>query len=118
MSAPATLLDDILQALESWSQRILIVETKLERTDDLRQSIVHSLEGQVLDGLLTEQDLQDLVYVADLWIHLYKNFLCYSAGVEFNDREVLSNLLELFSLKQISKEFFIRAVVQLCRSSN
>ena len=113
MTAPATVLDDILEALESWSQRILIIETKLERTDDLRQSIVHSLEGQVLDGLLTDQDLQDMVYVTDLWIQLYKNFLCYSTGVEFSDRDVLTNLLELFSLKQISKEFFLRVAVQL-----
>ena len=114
----ATVLEDISEALESWSQRLLDVETKIGRTDDLRRNIVHSLEGQVLDGLLTDNDFRELLYVADLWIDLYKTFLCRCVGVEFTDRDVLNNLLELFSLKQISKDFFIRVALQLCRVEN
>ena len=110
-SSRATVLEDISEAFESWSQRLLDVETKIERTDDLRQNIVHSLEGQVVDGLLTDNDFRELLYVADLLINLYKTFLCRCVGVEFTDRDVLNNLLELFSLKQISKDFFIRVVM-------
>ena len=118
MSSPATVLEDISQALDSWSQQLLDVEINIGKKDDLRENITRSLRRQVLDGLLTEQDLQELLYVGDLWINLYKTLLCYSAGAEFTDRDVLNHLLELFSLKQISKEFFIRVNLQLCRSSN
>ena len=116
MSCADSILEDILQALESWSQRIVDVEINIEKTDELQQNIAHSLQGQVLDGLLSEQDLQELLNVADLWINLYKSLLCYSVGAEYTDRNVLTYLLELFSLKQISKEFFVRVSLQLCRN--
>ena len=117
MSA-ATILEDISEALESWSQRILAIETKIERTRDLRENIVNTLQRQVLDGLISEQDSFELEYVADLWINLYKTFLCHSIGTEFTDRDVFTYLLELFGLKQISKDFFIRVALQLCRVEN
>ena len=81
-------------------------------------NFVYSLEGQVVDGLLKDSDFRELLYIADLWINLYKSFLCRCVGVEFKDRDVLDHLLELFSLKQISKEFFIRVSLQLCRAEN
>lgn len=111
----ATILEDISEALESWSQRILDAETKLKRTTDLRQDIVDALKRQVLDGLISDQDSIELEYVADLWINLYKTFLCRYIGTEFTDRDVLTCLLELFTLKQISKDFFIQVALQLCR---
>ena len=111
----ATVLEDITDALESWSQRILDVESKIKGVTDLRQSIIDSLQRQVVDGLLSEQDSVELEYVADLWINLYKTFLCRCIGTDFTDRDVFTYLLELFTLKQISKEFFIRVALQLCR---
>lgn len=111
----ATILQDITEALESWSHRILNVETGIKRTSDLRQEILNTLQRQVLDGLITEQDSIELEYVVDLWFNLYKTFLCRSIGTDFTDRDVLTYLLELFSLKQISKDFFIQVSLQLCR---
>ena len=99
----ATILDDISEALESWSQRILDVETKIKRMTDLRENILDTLQRQVLDGLISDQDSRELEYIADLWINLYKTFLCRCVGADFADRDVLTYLLELFELKQISK---------------
>ena len=116
MAAAATILEDIREALESWSLRIFDVETQIQGVTDLRESIVNSLKRQVLDGLISESDSFELEYVADLWIKLYKSFLCKCIGADFSDRDVLTYLLELFTLKQISKEFFIQVSLQLCQS--
>ena len=112
----ATILGDITKALESWSQRILDAETEIKRTTDLRQDILNVLHRQVLDGLISEQDSIELEYVADLWINLYKSFLCRCVGADLTDRDVFTYLLELFALKQISKDFFIQVALHLCRS--
>ena len=111
-----TVLEDITEALETWSGRILSVETRIKRTNDWRQNITESLERQVLDGFISEKDSYELGYVADLWNNLYKSFMCRVIGVEFADRDVFAHLLELFVLKQISTDFFIQIALRLCRS--
>ena len=109
----ATILEDIREALESWSLRILDVEVRIKGVTDLREGIANSLKRQVLDGVISESDSFELKYVADLWINLYKAFLNKCIGVEFTDRDVLTYFLELFTLKQISKEFFIQVALEL-----
>ena len=109
-------LSDIVIALESWTDQIIDVESRIKKTQDIRQRVHDSLNRQVLDGLISEQDSIDLLYTCDLWINLYKSFLLKSAGVEFSDQDVLTHLLELFSLKQISKKFFINIALELCRN--
>ena len=112
----SSILEDISEALESWSQRILDVEVEIKGVTDLREDIANSLKRQTLDGLISESDTFKLEYVADLWINLYKAFQCKSVGASFTDRDVLNYLLELFSLGQISKEFFIQVALQLCQT--
>ena len=109
-------LSDIVIALESWTNKIDDVESRIKKTRDIRNSVLDSLNRQVLDGLMSEQDSIDLLYTCDLWINLYKSFLLRSTGVEFSDQDVLTYLLELFSLKQISKTFFLTIALQLCQT--
>ena len=109
-------LHDIVITLESWIDRIVDVESRVKKTQDIRKSVLDSLYRQVLDGLISEQDSIELEHTCDLWINLYKSFLLKSAGVEFSDQDVLTYLLELYSLKQISKKFFINIALELCRN--
>ena len=109
-------LSDIVIALESWTDRIVDTESRIKKTQDLRKSVLDSLNRQVLDGLISESDSRELLYTCDLWINLYKSFLLKFAGVEFSDQDVLTYLLELFYLKQISKNFFISIALELCRN--
>ena len=109
-------LSDIVIALESWTDRIVDAESRIKKTQDIRKSVLDSLHRQVLDGLISEQDSIELEYTCNLWINLYKAFLLKSAGVEFSDQDVLTYLLELYSLKQISKKFFINIALELCRN--
>ena len=110
-----TVLTDIVIALNSWTAQIIDAESRIKKTLDIRKSVLDSLNRQVLDGLISEQDSIELEYICDLWINLYTSFLCTSSGAEFTDRDVLTYLLELYSLKQISKNFFINIALELCR---
>ena len=88
-------------------------ETEYRKTADLRQNISDSLQRQLLDGFINEIDIRELEYVADLWVNLHAAFINKCSGAEFIDRDILTYLLELFNLKQISKNFFIQIALQL-----
>ena len=110
-----SVLKDIVIALDSWTEKIIDAESRIKKTQDIRKSVLDSLNCQVLDGLISKQDSIELEYICDLWINLYKSFLCKSSGADFADRDVLTYLLELYTLKQISKNFVINIALELCR---
>ena len=110
-----SILKDIVIALDSWTEKIIDAESRIKKTQDIRKSVLDSLNRQVLDGVISEQDSIELEYICDLWINLYKSFLCKSSGADFADRDVLTYLLELYTLKQISKNFVINIALELCR---
>ena len=110
------ILEDIVQALDSWTQRILVLETDLQRNENIKRNISDCLQRQVLDGLIKQEDAKEFEYILDLWTNLHRAYICKQIGVDFADQEVLSYLLELFSLKQISKKFVIHVALEsLCR---
>ena len=108
-----SILQTISEALESWSQRVCNLETICKRTSDFHQKVVNCLQGQLIDGLISQQDVKELEYAADLWQKLYITYNCKILGCEFSTRDVLTYLLELYSLKQISQEFFIEVALKL-----
>ena len=113
-----SVLESIIDGLNSWIEKILDVEERLKKTKDIRQSILDSLNRQVLDGLISDQDSIELIHICNLWLNLYNSCLRKSVGADFADRDVLTYLLELYTLKQITKEFYISAAFELCRSVN
>ena len=113
-----SVLESIIDGLNSWTEKILDAEARLKKTKDLRTSVIDSLNRQVLDGFISEQDSIELEHTCDLWINLYNSCVCKSIGADFADRDLLTYLLNLYSLKQITKEFYISATFELCRSVN
>ena len=111
------ILENIVDRLNSWTDQILDVEERIKKTKDIRKSVVDSLTRQVLDGFISEKDSIELEHNLDLWLNLYKAVLCKTVGVDFSDHDILTYLLELFSLKQISKEFLINTLLQLCHNN-
>ena len=58
-----TVLKDIVIALDSWTEQIIDVESRIKKTQDIRKSVLDSLNCQVLDGLISEQDSIELEYM-------------------------------------------------------
>ena len=106
--ARMSVLEDVRISLESWSRQILDMEIKIN--SDLEHNIAESLQRQVLDGLISDLDSQKHKYVTNLWIKLYKTIHTNSTGI---DGEILHYLLELLSLNEISKYFFIKVVLSI-----
>ena len=102
----------ISEALESWSQRVCNLETICKQTTDFHEKVTNSLQRQVIDGLLSQQDVKELEYAADFWQKLYVTYNCRVLGCEFSTQDLLTYLLELYSLKQISKQFFIEVTLK------
>ena len=106
------ILQTISETSESWSQRVCNLETISKQTSDFYEKAVNCLQDQMIDGLIIHQDVKELEYVADLWQKLYITYNCKILGCEFSTRDVLTYLLELYSLKQISKQFFIEVALK------
>ena len=103
----------IKNALNEWTQRVIDAEARHERSVNIRRTIEDSLYRQQLDGFLAPQDISELRYITDVWIKLLDAVSCYTIGCEFAKRDVITFLLELYSLKQISKTLFIEVCLKL-----
>ena len=112
------ILEKILDALDVYLQHLLDVGIKIRRVEDSYENLITNLQRKVNAGIISKQDSIEIEYVADLWLNLYKSFTCRSAGATFADRDVINYLIELYEVKQISKELFVQIVLELCRNNN
>ena len=112
------ILEKILDALDLHSQHLLFdVEIKIRRVEDSYENLIADLQRKVNVGIISKEDSIKFRYLADLWLNLYKSFICCSTGAGFADRDVITYLIELYEVKQISKELFVRIVLELCRNN-
>ena len=112
MSSDSEILEDIAEALELWGQRILELETNFGKTKELSEKISNAVNRQVLDGFISEQNSCKLQYIINLWTKLHNSVSAHCMGTQiitedFTIQDIISSLLELFELQQISKDFFI-----------
>ena len=117
MSA-SIILENISEALDAYSLQLFNVEIKIRRVVDSHENLITDLQRKVDAGIISEQDSIEVEYIADLWLNLYELFICCSASVVFADRDVITYLIELYEVKQIFKELFVRIVKELCRNSS
>ena len=104
---------DIEEALHRWTGKILDVESRYEKTASFRENIEASLRRQQLDGFLNHQDIAELRHVTNLWINLLNCTSSYTIGCEFVKRDIITYLLELYKLRQISDCLFIETCLKL-----
>ena len=109
------ILEKISGALDTYSQHLFDVEISIRHIEDSRENIFTELQRKVSGSIISEQDSIEFEYVADLWLNLYKSFICRSVGATFADRDVIKYLTELRKVKQISKELFVEITLELCR---
>ena len=58
-------------------------------------------------------DINEVQYVADLCSHLLSADSCYSVRGVFAKRDIITLLIELYSLYQIARELVVEACLQL-----
>ena len=103
----------IANALDNWTQRIVDTETRQSKCTTFQQRISESLDRMRGDGLLNHHDIAELQHVTNLWSHLLAAASCYTVGCAFAKRDVITLLLELYSLKQLTSDLFVEACLQL-----
>ena len=104
---------DIEDALNRWTGRVLDVEARYSNRANFRQNIEEALRRQQQDGFLNHHDIAELRYIADLWVNLLNSISSYTIGCEFVKRDIITFLLELHKLRQISDALFIETCLQL-----
>ena len=106
--------NDIEEALNNWTQRILTVESIYNnKTASFRQIIEQSLQRQQLDGFLNHQDISELRYITNLWINLLQSISCYTIGCASVKKDIITYSLELHVLGQINRNLFIETCLKL-----
>ena len=118
MSSSSIILDKISEALDVYSQHLFDVGIKIRRIKDSYEDIIVDLHRKVDVGIISKQDSIKFEYIADLWLNLYKSFICRSVGATFADRDVIKYLTDLREIKQISKELFVEITLELCWCRN
>ena len=110
-------VDDVWEhlagALDNWTQRIVDTESRQKKCTTFRQDIGCALHRMSGDGLLNQHDINELQYVADVWSKLLTATSCYAMGSCLAKRIVITLLLELHTLKQISTDLFVESCLQL-----
>ena len=66
-----------------------------------------------LDTFLTSQDISELRYIANIWVNLLNCTSSYTIGCEFVKRDIITYLLELYNLRQITDRLFIETCLRL-----
>ena len=111
--ASADVWTEIVDALNRWTQKVIDAETRHSKTANFRENIEASLRRQQLDGFLNVQDIAELRYIADLWTNLLNSISSYTIGCEFVKRDIITFLLELYKLRQITDCLFIETCLKV-----
>ena len=105
--------ENLAGALDNWTHRIVDTESRQKKSTTFRQDIGGALHRMSGDGLLNQHDINELQYVADLWSKLLTATSCYVMGCCLAKRVVITLLLELYTLKQITTDLFVESCLQL-----
>ena len=96
------IFQQVFEAIDTWLQDISIQEHHLEEIEEKVKRTILQLK---LDGYYNSPDIENLEKVGGIWIALLR-----SLGKK---EEVLSNLLLLYYLDQITLELTIQIILKL-----
>ena len=104
---------DINAALDNWTKRVVDAEVQQSKSKQYQHIVEEALRRQQWDGLLTHHDYTELKQIANLWGNLLNATSCYTLGCLGVKREIIAILLDLYTLKQLSKYTFVEACLKL-----
>lgn len=103
----------VLNCIETFEEQLLDAELNLRRSEDIAFRIDVLLNRQLEHNQLTVKEFIDLSHVRVLWTEVINALNTYNLGSIKNKRLIITNLLQLFSRKQLNEEAFIDFVTQL-----
>ena len=103
--------------MDVYSKLLFNVGIRIRRIEDSYEDIIANLHQKVNAGIVSKEDSTEFEDIANLWLNLYKLFICRSFGATFADRDIINNLIDLYKVKQIAKDFFVETVFGLYRNS-
>ena len=104
---------NIATAAYNWSHQIEDIESLHAKSTDFRSSIENSIYNLQLDDFLSTHDIGELRYITNQWIELLNSLSSYLMGCVFLKKNIISLLLKLYSMKQISGEILINTCLKL-----
>ena len=112
-SSTQQVLQQVIELLNVFEQRIADSEFKIEKSKEIGQRIEDVLNRQLMDGLISYVDFLNLRHVKELWISTSAALSSYNLGCQSSKRIILSNLIDLFTLKEISRERLLNIVEEI-----
>ena len=100
-------------SLNSWLQQIVYIESVFKTSKNAQLQIQEVLGKMQTEELLSSNEFNELKEIGNIWHELVELIYCYYAGSVSNKRRIIYLLLELYSLKQLTKEIFINTMEQL-----
>ena len=104
---------DINTALENWTSRVLDAEAQQSKSKQYQHVVEEALRRQQRDGLLSHHDYIELIHITSLWRNPLNTTSCYTLGCVAVKRDIIDTLLELYTLKQLSKHTIVEVCLKL-----
>ena len=110
---PLTFLQGIINHLNIFEQRIEDLEYKLVIVNETDRQIEELLNRKLRDGLIRYADFLNLDHVRQLWVSTSAAFATYNLGCKSSKTQILANLVDLFTLNEISKDKLLSITLEL-----
>ena len=99
--------------LSAFEVRVLHTEFHVEETKRIGKQIEEILFEQLDDGLLSYIAFTNLYHIKHLWVSTSIALATYSCKDQVSKKVIIDNLIELYSLKEISRKKLVDILVEL-----
>ena len=106
----AGIFESISEALQLWLDSLTVLEERHKIVTDLNEAIYHTLLQIQKEGTFSIYHFSMLENVGRIWSELLE---ILSSTTDVDKRLIVKYLLELYDLKQLTKETFINIIIEL-----
>ena len=99
--------------LSAFEVRVLDTEFHVEEPKKIGKQIEEILFEQLDDGLLSYIAFTNLYHIKHLWVSTSIALATYSCKDQVSKKVIIDNLIELYSLKEISRKKLVDILVEL-----
>ena len=109
----SNILQDVIKCIDIFEQKIADSESEIDRTNDTEQRVKNLLHRQLVDGLIPYIEYVHLNHINSLWASTLNTLIHYNIGCHLDKKAVVTNLLDLLSFNQITRELYVDIITKL-----